>query len=77
MKNFVLVIFVFVGLSACNLPLVGNLTSTGITGVSTGKYQQSLAKSGFDMLVHHNTGHTPAELLIKKLQNKKKPAPHS
>tara|TARA_S200000501_G_C20244374_1_gene491552 strand:+ start:165 stop:398 length:234 start_codon:yes stop_codon:yes gene_type:complete len=77
MKNLVLAIFLFVGLSACNLPLVGNLTSTGITGASTGKYHQSLAKSGFDMLVHHNTGHTPTELLLKKLQNKKKPAPHS
>ena len=46
------------------------------SGASTGKYQQSLLKSGFDMLVHHETGHTPTELLIKKLQNKK-PAPHS
>ena len=54
----------------CSMPLVGNLTSTGITGASTGKYQQSLAKSAFDMMVHHVTGHTPTEWVVKKLQNK-------
>ncbi len=54
----------------CSMPLVGNLTSTGITGASTGKYQQSLAKSAFDMMVHHETGHTPTEWVVKKLQNK-------
>ena len=53
-----------------SMPLVGNLTSTGITGASTGKYQQSLAKSAFDMMVHHETGHTPTEWVVKKLQNK-------
>ena len=54
----------------CSMPLVGNLTSSGITGASTGKYQQSIAKSAFDMMVHHETGTTPTEWVVKKLQNK-------
>ena len=60
----------------CSVPLISNFTSAGITGASTGKYQQSIAKSAFDMMVHKETGHTPTELLLKKLQTKK-PAPHS
>lgn len=60
----------------CSVPLVSNFTSAGITGASTGKYQQSIAKSAFDLMVHEETGHTPTEWVIKKLQNKK-PAPHS
>tara|TARA_Y100000748_G_scaffold267802_1_gene238970 strand:- start:1241 stop:1474 length:234 start_codon:yes stop_codon:yes gene_type:complete len=77
MKNFVLSIILLLGLNACSVPLVSSLTSSGITGATTGKYQQSLANSAFDMLVHHNTGHTPTELLLNKLKSKKKPAPHS
>ena len=60
----------------CSVPLVSNFTSAGITGATTGKYQQSIAKSAFDLMVHEQTGHTPTEWVIKKLHNKK-PAPHS
>jgi hypothetical protein len=60
----------------CSVPLISNFTSAGITGASTGKYQQSIAESAFDMMVHKQTGYTPTEWVIKKLQNKK-PAPHS
>ena len=76
MKNLFLSMSLLVFLSACNVPLLSNLTSTGITGVSTGKYQQSLAKSAFDMMVHKETGYTPTELVIRHFQNKK-PAPHT
>ena len=54
----------------CSVPLVSNFTSAGITGATTGKYQQSIAKSAFDLMVHEQTGHTPTEWVIKKLQNK-------
>tara|TARA_Y100000748_G_scaffold301257_1_gene301184 strand:+ start:978 stop:1211 length:234 start_codon:yes stop_codon:yes gene_type:complete len=77
MRNIVLSIFLLTGLNACSVPLLGSLTSSGITGAATGKYQQSLANSAVDMLVHHNTGHTPSELLFMKLKGQKKPAPHS
>ena len=76
MRTFLICLLCLFFVQGCSMPLVGNITSTGITGASTGKYQQSLVKSGFDMMVHHKTGHTPTELFIKKLQNKK-PAPHS
>tara|TARA_Y100000389_G_scaffold199722_1_gene238649 strand:+ start:541 stop:774 length:234 start_codon:yes stop_codon:yes gene_type:complete len=77
MKNIILCLTLLFGLTACNVPLLSSLTSSGITGATTGKYQQSLANTALDMMVHHKTGHTPTELLLKKLQTKKKPAPHS
>lgn len=70
MKTFLICLLCLFFAHGCSMPLVGNLTSTGITGASTGKYQQSLAKSAFDMMVHHETGHTPTEWVVKKLQNK-------
>ena len=76
MRTFLICLLCLFFVQGCSVPLVSNLTSTGITGASTGKYQQSLVKSGFDMMVHHKTGHTPTELLIKNLQADKKPAPH-
>ncbi len=60
----------------CSVPLVSNVASSGITAGTTGKYQQSLAKSAFELMVHHNTGHTPTELILQKFKSKK-PAPHS
>ena len=70
MRTLLLCLSCLFFVQGCSMPLVGNLTSTGITGASTGKYQQSLAKSAFDMMVHHETGHTPTEWVVKKLQNK-------
>mgnify|MGYP005744116031 FL=1 len=70
MRTFLICLLCLFFAHGCSMPLVGNLTSTGITGASTGKYQQSLAKSAFDMMVHHETGHTPTEWVVKKLQNK-------
>ena len=63
-------------IQGCSVPLISNLTSSGITAGTTGKYQQSLAKSAFELAIHHKTGHTPTELILNKLKSKK-PAPHS
>ena len=73
MKNIVLSILLLTMLNACSVPLMGSLTSNGITGAATGNYHKSLGHSALDMMVHHKTGHTTTELLIKKVNEEKEP----
>jgi len=75
MKNIVLSISLLTMLNACSVPLLGSLTSNGLTGAATGKYQKSLGHSALDLMVHHKTGHTTGELFFKKIKPKKKPEP--
>ena len=71
MKNIVLSLFLLTSMNACSLPLVSSLTSNGLTGAATGNYQKSLGSSALDMMVHHETGHTTSEHLLKNLKKKK------
>lgn len=77
MKNLVLYVALLLSLSACSFPIISNLTSSGITGATTGKYHHSLAKSAFDLAVHEHTGKTPTQLILSNFNKSKKPAPHS
>jgi|TARA_B110000444_G_C18742497_1_gene548687 uncharacterized protein YceK len=73
MRNLVLAMTLLVLLNGCSLPLVGSLTSNGIAGAATGNYNKSIGHSALDMMVHHKTGHTTTELLIKKVKEEKEP----
>lgn len=73
MKNIVLSILLLTMLNACSVPLMGSLTSNGITGAATGNYHKSLGHSALDMMVHHKTGHTTSEHLFKKMKPQKEP----
>ena len=70
MKNFVLSTILLISLNACSVPLVGSLTSSGISGAATGKYHQSFISGGLDIAVHHATGKTPGEHVIEKFKKK-------
>lgn len=73
MRYLILSMMLLTMLNACSLPLVGSLTSNGITGAATGNYNKSIGHSALDMMVHHKTGHTTTELLIKKVKEEKEP----
>tara|TARA_Y100000817_G_C16412688_1_gene348264 strand:+ start:73 stop:306 length:234 start_codon:yes stop_codon:yes gene_type:complete len=73
MKHLILLMTLLTMLNACSLPLVGSLTSNGITGAATGNYNKSLGHSVLDMAVHHKTGHTTTEMLIKEFKKQKEP----
>ena len=70
MKNFALAMILFLLLNACTYPLMGSLTSNGITGAATGNYHKSLGHSALDMFVHHQTGHTTSEHIFNSLKEK-------
>ncbi len=74
MKNFALAIMLPIMLNACTYPLMGSLTSNGITGAATGKYHKSLGHSALDLLVHKETGLTTSEHLFKKIKNQEEPS---
>ena len=57
-------------LNGCSLPLIGSLTSSTVTGIATGNYQQSLVTSAVDFGVHEATGKTPGQHLYASLSNK-------
>ncbi len=70
MKRVVGALLIITFLNGCSLPLVGSLTSSGITGVATGNYQKSLVSSTIDLAVHKSTGKTPGQHLYASLSNK-------
>ena len=70
MKRIVSALLLITFLNGCSLPLVGSLTSSGITGVATGNYQKSLVSSTIDLAVHKSTGKTPGQHLYASLSNK-------
>jgi len=70
MKRVVSALLIITFLNGCSLPLIGSLTSSGITGVATGNYQKSLVSSTIDLAVHKSTGKTPGQHLYASLSNK-------
>ena len=70
MKRIIGALLVITFLNGCSLPLVGSLTSSGITGVATGNYQKSLVSSAIDYSVYESTGKTPGQHLYASLSNK-------
>ena len=70
MKKILLSILLLTSLNACSVPLIGSLTSSGITGAVTGEYQRSLVSGGVDILVHKSTGKTPGQHLYAMVDNK-------
>ena len=70
MKRIVSALLLITFLNGCSLPLVGSLTSSGITGVATGNYQKSLVSSTIDLAVHKSTGKTPGQHLYASFSNK-------
>ena len=70
MKRSIGLLLIITFLNGCSLPLVGSLTSSGITGVATGNYQKSLVSSAIDFSVHEATGKTPGQHLYASLSNK-------
>ena len=70
MKKILFTILMLASLNACSLPLVGSLTSSGITGAVTGEYQRSLVSGGVDILVHESTGKTTGQHLYAMVENK-------
>ena len=70
MRSIIGSLLIITFLNGCSLPLVGSLTSSGITGVATGNYQKSLVSSTFDLAVHKSTGKTPGQHLYASLSNK-------
>ena len=69
MKRVVGALLIITFLNGCSLPLIGSLTSSGITGVATGNYQKSLVSSAIDVAVHKSTGKTPGQHLYASLSN--------
>ena len=69
MKRVVGALLIITFLNGCSLPLIGSLTSSGITGVATGNYQKSLVSSTIDLAVHKSTGKTPGQHLYASLSN--------
>ena len=70
MKRVIGALLITTFLNGCSLPLLGSLTSSTITGLATGNYQQSLVTSAIDFGVHEATGKTPGEHLYASLSNK-------
>ena len=70
MKRVVGALLIITFLNGCSLPLIGSLTSSTVTGIATGNYQQSLVTSAIDLGVHEATGKTPGEHLYASLSNK-------
>jgi|TARA_B100000315_G_scaffold135108_1_gene124455 hypothetical protein len=70
MKRVIGALLITTFLNGCSLPLLGSLTSSTITGLTTGNYQQSLVTSAIDFGVHGATGKTPGEHLYASLSNK-------
>ena len=70
MKRIVSALLLITFLNGCSLPLVGSLTSSGITGAATGNYQKSLVSSVIDFSVYESTGKTPGQHLYASLSNK-------
>ena len=70
MKRVVGALLIITFLNGCSLPLIGSLTSSTVTGIATGNYQQSLVTSAIDFGVHEATGKTPGEHLYASLSNK-------
>jgi hypothetical protein len=69
MKRVVGALLIITFLNGCSLPLIGSLTSSTVTGLATGNYQQSLVTSAIDFGVHEATGKTPGEHLYASLSN--------
>ncbi len=63
MKNIFGIVAMTVLLNACSLPLIGSISTSGVTGVATGNYQKSAISSGVDIAVHNATGKTPGQHL--------------
>ncbi len=70
MKRIIGALLVITFLNGCSLPLVGSLTSSGITGVATGNYQKSLVSTAIDFGVYESTGKTPGQHLYASLETK-------
>ena len=70
MKRIIGALLIITFLNGCSLPLIGTLTSSTVTGIATGNYQQSLVTSAVDFGVHEATGKTPGQHLYASLSNK-------
>ena len=70
MKRIIGALLIITFLNGCSLPLIGSLTSSTVTGIATGNYQQSLVTSAVDFGVHEATGKTPGQHLYASLSNK-------
>ena len=70
MKRIIGALLIITFLNGCSLPLIGSLTSSTVTGIATGNYQQSLVTSVIDFGVYESTGKTPGEHLYASLSNK-------
>ena len=70
MKRIIGALLIITFLNGCSLPLIGSLTSSTVTGLATGNYQQSLVTSAIDFGVHEATGKTPGQHLYASLSNK-------
>ena len=70
MKRIIGALLITTFLNGCSLPLIGSLTSSTVTGIATGNYQQSLVTSVIDFGVHETTGKTPGQHLYASLSNK-------
>ena len=70
MKRVVGALLIITFLNGCSLPLIGSLTSSTVTGLATGNYQQSLVTGTLDFAVYESTGKTPGEHLYASLSNK-------
>ena len=56
--------------SGCSVPLISSFTSSGVTGMATGKYQESLLRTGVDVIVHQSTGKTTNEHILDSISVK-------
>ena len=70
MKRVISALLITTFLNGCSLPLIGSLTSSTVTGIATGNYQQSLVTGAIDFGVHEATGKTPGQHLYASLSNK-------
>ena len=61
-------IAILFSLCHCSAPLIGSVTSSGLTGAATGKYQHSIVSSGINVAVHQATGKTSGELLLQTMK---------
>ena len=64
MYKAIITLVALVLLQSCSLPLIGSISTSTVTGVTTGNYQRSAISSAIDFGVHEATGKTPTQHLL-------------
>tara|TARA_B100000579_G_scaffold434676_2_gene456092 strand:+ start:6731 stop:6943 length:213 start_codon:yes stop_codon:yes gene_type:complete len=64
MNRAIIIMVALTFLQGCSLPLIGSLSTSTVTGVTTGNYQRSAISSAIDFGVHEATGKTPTQHLL-------------